>query len=598
MNVCVIGAGSFGSAISCIAAAGVKASPSKFAASVRLWARRWELCREINEKHTNSQYFPGALPQNVSASADISECAKNCDVCILAVPPDFLDGILRELKPVLNASCIIVSLIKSLKVEDGCVVPYTRYLGTVFPGHAVAALMGPNLYKEMARGEFAEATLGCADVGARELLAKLFTTDTFAVNCVSDVEGVDLCGCMKNTFTLTCGFGAGLGWGGNIKAAIIRKGLLEIASFLDDFLPKERQGAMGTRELILEACGVGDLILSCTVGRGQQLANDWVQHRGNKSWQELENETMGGMRLPDMQNVQKAYSVLMACDKVSSYPLLAQTYHIAFAGADPASLVDALKGRTPTCQQPSFELSFAGQTALVTGAGNGIGRRIAVRLAELGAKVWAMDRDEGALKALKQAEPLCIPVCGDLGDLDALKHVVAKVGSVDLLVNAGGILKLQQFGEQDAGVWDATMDINARACWFLIQECSKSMALQRKGAIVNISSQSSSVAVSDKHLIYSTSKAAVDHITRMSAYALAKSNVRVNAVNPTVVRTELAIKGHGEEGLKKMAEKVPLGRICEPDDVADTVLYLLSDRARMITGVTLPVDGGFVISRL
>lgn len=84
----------------------------------------------------------------------------------------------------------------------------------------------------------------------------------------------------------------------------------------------------------------------------------------------------------------------------------------------------------------------------------------------------------------------------------------------------------------------------------------------------------------------------------MSAYALAKSNVRVNAVNPTVVRTELAIKGHGEEGLKKMAERVPLGRICDPDDVADAVLYLLSERARMITGVTLPVDGGFVASRL
>jgi len=323
-----------------------------------------------------------------------------------------------------------------------------------------------------------------------------------------------------------------------------------------------------------------------------------VQHRGSKSWQELEDETMGGMRLPDIRNVQEAYNMLVSCDKVSSYPLLGQTYKIAFEGADPASLVDALKGRAPACQRPSFELSFTGQTALVTGAGNGIGRRIAMRLAELGAKVWAMDRDEGALEALQQAETRCFPVCGDLGNLDSLKQVVAKVGCVDLLVNSGGILKLQPFGEQDADVWDATMNINARACWFLTQELSKSMAAQRKGAIVNISSQSSSVAVSDKHLIYSTSKAAVDHITRMSAYALAKSNVRVNAVNPTVVRTELAIKGHGEEGLKKMAERVPLGRICDPDDVADAVLYLLSERARMITGVTLPVDGGFVASRL
>jgi len=98
-------------------------------------------------------------------------------------------------------------------------------------------------------------------------------------------------------------------------------------------------------------------------------------------------------------------------------------------------------------------------------------------------------------------------------------------------------------------------------------------------------------------MAYSTSKAAVDHITRLSAYALASSNVRVNAVNPTVVRTKLAIEGHGEEGLAQMAAKVPLQRLCEPDDVANAVLFLLSDKARMITGVTLLVDGGVVTSR-
>mmetsp|Transcript_59736 Transcript_59736/g.94250 ORF Transcript_59736/g.94250 Transcript_59736/m.94250 type:complete len:180 (-) Transcript_59736:45-584(-) len=178
-----------------------------------------------------------------------------------------------------------------------------------------------------------------------------------------------------------------------------------------------------------------------------------------------------------------------------------------------------------------------------------------------------------------------------------MKSMVSEAGQVDMLVNAAGIAVFETFGEQTLEVWDKTMDINARPVWFLTQEIGKGMADRGFGSIVNISSQSSSIVVSDKHLAYSTSKAAVDHITRMSSYALAKSNVRVNAVNPTVVRTELAVKAHGEEGLKKMAAKVPLGRVCEPQDVADAVLYLLSDRASMITGVTLPVDGGFVISR-
>merc|ERR1739845_219686 len=99
-----------------------------------------------------------------------------------------------------------------------------------------------------------------------------------------------------------------------------------------------------------------------------------------------------------------------------------------------------------------------------------------------------------------------------------------------------------------------------------------------------------------KHLAYSTSKAAVDHVTRISA--LAPYNIRVNAVNPTVVRTALAVNAHGEEGLKRMANKIPLGRICQCDDVADAVVFLLSERASMITGVTLGVDGGFVPSRI
>lgn len=234
----------------------------------------------------------------------------------------------------------------------------------------------------------------------------------------------------------------------------------------------------------------------------------------------------------------------------------------------------------------------------MTGAGNGIGRRIAERLVDLGAFVVAVDRVQSAIESVeRELSPHCKGIVADLSELQSLRTVVSEAGSVDLLVNSAGILVLEPFGEQTVDVWDKTMDINARCCWFLSHELGKGMAERRQGAIVNISSQSSSVAVSEKHMAYSTSKAAVDHITRLSAYALASSNVRVNAVNPTVVSTKLAIEGHGEEGLAQMAAKVPLKRLCEPDDVANAVLFLLSDKARMITGVTLLVDGGVVTSR-
>merc|ERR1719502_1701082 len=129
---------------------------------------------------------------------------------------------------------------------------------------------------------------------------------------------------------------------------------------------------------------------------------------------------------------------------------------------------------------------------------------------------------------------------------------------------------------------------------FLSQLVAEGMVSRGGGAIVNISSQSSTVVVGPRHTCYSTSKAAVDHITRSTAINLAAKNIRCNAVCPTVVRTDLAIKAHGEEGLAKMAAKIPLQRICQTDDVA---LFLLSDRASMVTGVTLPVDGGFLAAR-
>lgn len=245
--------------------------------------------------------------------------------------------------------------------------------------------------------------------------------------------------------------------------------------------------------------------------------------------------------------------------------------------------------------------NFNGQTALVTGAAGGIGLAIATRLIAAGAKVILVDRDAEALqKVAADLGGSAIATPCDLRNLEATRAALqaAKVaGSVDLLVNCAGVAIFKPFFEVSQDVWDITMDVNARAMLFMTQLVAEGMVARGRGAIVNISSQSSSVVVGPGHLCYSTSKAAVDHITKATAVNLAANNVRCNAVNPTVVRTALAVQAHGEEGLQKMAAKIPLQRICQPDDVADVVLFLLSDRASMVTGVTLPVDGGFLAQR-
>lgn len=297
---------------------------------------------EINQKRTNSQYLGSAtLPAALKASSDLEEVVKDCSVCVMGLPGEFLPDVLDVLDRGLRRDAIVVSLIKSLKVDSGRVVPYTEVMRKALPGRAMAALMGPNIYREMAVDQFAEATIGCSDEAHWPMLSEIFETPTFHVDICKDVVGVEMCGCLKNTVTISCGIAAGLGWGSNVKAAIIRRGLLEIRQFLEEFL-----GIDG--KVILEACGVGDVVLSCYSGRGQALATAFVQAGCKKSWSEVEDETMGGMKLPDWHNVESVYELLSQTPgALDRYPLLATTYRISFAGAAPESILEPLKASPP-----------------------------------------------------------------------------------------------------------------------------------------------------------------------------------------------------------------------------------------------------------
>jgi len=261
-------------------------------------------------------------------------------VCIMALPGEFVADSLGVLHDVLAPQAVIVSLIKSLRIDDGRPVPYSEVMRKAMPGKIMAALMGPNLYKEMARDEFAEATIGCDQEHVWPMLKQLFETPTFHVQFDKDLVGVEMCGCLKNTITISCGIGKGLGYGGNVQAAIMRRGLLEIGAFLQEFFKVDC-------DILFQACGFGDLVLSCSVGRGQSLAHAFVSNGGRKSWDELEQEMMGGMKLPDLHNVAAVNELLSKLPGgLSRYPLLAMTYQIAFQSAAPARILEALKAES------------------------------------------------------------------------------------------------------------------------------------------------------------------------------------------------------------------------------------------------------------
>jgi NAD(P)-dependent dehydrogenase (short-subunit alcohol dehydrogenase family) len=238
---------------------------------------------------------------------------------------------------------------------------------------------------------------------------------------------------------------------------------------------------------------------------------------------------------------------------------------------------------------------FSGQRALVTGASSGIGRAVAVRLAQSGTAVTAVGRNAAALDAL-HAEAGCAPLVIDVGDAAALERALATLAAFDLVVNCAGIALLESALDLQAESFDAVMAVNARAAALVASRCGRAMiAAGVRGSIVNVSSQASLVAL-DAHLCYCASKAAMDAVTRSLCLEFGPHGIRVNSVNPTVTLTPMAEQAWADPAKSAVAlGNIPLGRFARVEEVVAPILFLLSDGASMVSGAALPVDGGYTI---
>lgn len=250
---------------------------------------------------------------------------------------------------------------------------------------------------------------------------------------------------------------------------------------------------------------------------------------------------------------------------------------------------------------PLARFSIQGKRALVTGGSKGIGAETAVVLAQAGADVAIVGRDEAGLQdtaaKIAAAGRRCIVIVADMGTIDgpqaAAAAALAAFGAVDILVNNAGIARLAPLLEATAADWDETMAVNLRAPFLLARALAPAMIAQRGGKIINVSSQAGSIAL-DSHGAYCSSKGGLNLLTKVMALEWGPHNIQVNAVAPTVILTPMGDKVWGDPAkAAPMLAKIPLGRFGRPVEVADLILFLAAPASDLITGETILIDGGY-----
>ncbi|HZV72239.1 MAG TPA: glucose 1-dehydrogenase [Conexibacter sp.] len=250
---------------------------------------------------------------------------------------------------------------------------------------------------------------------------------------------------------------------------------------------------------------------------------------------------------------------------------------------------------------------FDGKVALVTGATSGVGRAIALALAAEGAAVGLVGRDRDALAALVEeidgAGGRSLAIAADMRHGADVARAVAETtgafGGLDLLAHAAGVLRLGAAPDLPEETWELLFDTNAKSCFLLAKHAVPAMRVRGGGAIVNVASVSA-YAADPGAAAYAASKAAVVALTRIMALDHIDEGIRINCVAPGGVRTPM-LEAVAEEYcpedpaslLDEAGRRHPLGRLVEPAEVADLVLYLLSDAAAAIVGVDYAIDGGW-----
>ena len=248
------------------------------------------------------------------------------------------------------------------------------------------------------------------------------------------------------------------------------------------------------------------------------------------------------------------------------------------------------------------KINLRGKTALVTGAGKGLGKACAIALAEAGAKVITISRTKSDLlkvdKIIKKTKGSSKSFVCDVTNLDIFKNVLKNINNLDILVNNAGTNRPEHFTKIKKENMEYLTNLNMKAAFNVAQLCSIKMVEKKNrkkigGSIIHMSSQLGKVGCEGRN-VYNMNKFGIEGLSRGMAYELAKYNIRVNTVCPTFVETPMVKNFFKNKKFKdKMLKNIPLGRIATESDVATAVAFLAADSSANITGTSLVVDGGW-----
>lgn len=353
-RVTVVGSGNWGSVAAKLIASNTLKLGS-FHEQVRMWVFEEtlpsgeKLTDVINRTNENVKYLPGIkLGKNVVADPDLENAVKDANMLVFVTPHQFMEGICKRLVGKIKTDAEAISLVKGMevKMEGPCLISsiISEQLGI-----NCSVLMGANIANEIAVEKFSEATVGFKEnLEIAEKWVKLFSTPYFMVTAVQDVEGVELCGTLKNVVAIAAGFVDGLEMGNNTKAAIMRIGLREMRALSKLLFPSVKDSTF------FESCGVADVITTCLGGRNRKVAEAFAKSGGKRSFDELEAEMLQGQKLQGVSTASEVYEVLSHRGWLELFPLFTTVHEICTGHLPPSAIVEysEQKPRLPTLDSP------------------------------------------------------------------------------------------------------------------------------------------------------------------------------------------------------------------------------------------------------